>query len=1050
MIDMTSTQTHANKDATKNACITKFTEWWENANVLCRIIEEINPRISSMIASNGIITNTDKLAEILYDIVGPHFLKNVENDNEKRRKFLRLILKTTIEDGHVRKKDILEAVRHYARKDERNVVDIQDVPNMIMTPRLARQVAIELGLPMQVAETERSEKKESTEVITPHSALNPLYDYQYTTGRFIRKMLEGKMDSDQKKTLRKMITIPTGAGKTRLVAETIIRWFNDGKESDNAQQRNSKFVLWVAQSGELCEQAFSTFKVVFQSIGKPGTALHLHRFWGTGGTLPDFEMDDMLSDKGVIVATMQSLYKLLDMRHLEDLADLTSCIIIDEAHHTTASSYSKVLRKMGFNWDNRKSEISEKGIVLIGLTATPFRGTGAGSDTEKLIRWFNGVYLPDIPYKQGIENFKPHALIDCQTYVNTDEYVKILGERSYDRDGYIDDGDYFWRITRWDEDKSGGIKDEWIFEKQKNIEFKPKNQGEYEITLKVIDNEGDYDTATARMHVHQKTDTKNERLSAQQKNLYNTLTKRDILCSVYHLVLKSTHFQVSEKEAEYIQKWGEFSDATLRSVEENTTRNQMIIKEIEYLRKIGIKKVLFFGCSVNHSRMISTLLKTTYGIKSDYVDAHVGIDARIGAIERFKTGDLEVLCNFNILTAGFDAPSVDCVFVGRPVRSTLLYTQMIGRGMRGTKTGGTKNMLLVDVDDNFQLKSGHDLNIAKLGWETFKNYWTCIKNSSQFPNARQNVVVSAVKFESTSQQIDISTSIDSENVQSLSHTCSECNVNAVGIESIERIFGIVGDPKILMDSLAAKNRPGIPQKCQECRGAGGIQIPKPFVKKSISKTTSLPSTSKQQVAKIEKGNNPTAEDIDKEFEHLRDVVYAHIPTNRQFWELASFEIRNAMNHLYGGYHEYLKAKGITILGDHRLEDNLYDEYFELYVKTDKHKRTSETVSVKNLHKYGKYRIDDYAECFGSLEEFQIRVSTIIQRIGNIDKNASIEEIVADYEEITANCRREPHFEEIRTMSKIGIEHYLNLFGSLSRFRQIKSLHHKNKSRTPVL
>ena len=53
-----------------------------------------------------------------------------------------------------------------------------------------------------------------------------------------------------------------------------------------------------------------------------------------------------------------------------------------------------------------------------------------------------------------------------------------------------------------------------------------------------------------------------------------------------------------------------------------------------------------------------------------------------------------MLCNYDVLPAGFDAPNVDCILVGRPMRSILLYTQMAGRGMRRTKSGGTKDMLL--------------------------------------------------------------------------------------------------------------------------------------------------------------------------------------------------------------------------------------------------------------------------------------------------------------------------------------------------------------------
>ena len=160
-------------------------------------------------------------------------------------------------------------------------------------------------------------------------------------------------------------------------------------------------------------------------------------------------MDDLLDEKGVIIATIQSLYKLLEGERAEQLTSLsrlTSCIIIDEAHHSVAPIYSGVLRKMGFNW--RRKEVSDRGIVLIGLTATPFRGKGDGEDTRMLVRRYGGVYFPTIPYSDGIENYKPHALIDCPTFALAGEHVRILGERSYDRDGFIRDTDYIWTIKQ--------------------------------------------------------------------------------------------------------------------------------------------------------------------------------------------------------------------------------------------------------------------------------------------------------------------------------------------------------------------------------------------------------------------------------------------------------------------------------------------------------------------------------------------------------------------------------------------------------------------------
>ena len=1030
----TTSRTYTGRGTTKKTCVEKFKEWW-NADELSITISRINPNILGMIVQNNAsITNPDRLAEILYDIVGPHFLKNVENDTKKREMLLDLILDAAVKGCHVSEKDIVNAAKSTAKKSERDrIKSVKDVPGLTMTARIAKVLAKELGLPSQVADAEHAERLERTEVVVPHSALNPLYDYQYTTGLFIRGMLEGsEVGPDKRKVKRKMITIPTGSGKTRMVAEAVIKWLNDGKPSDSEQQSGSKFVLWVAQSGELCEQAFSMFKTVFESAGRHGTTLHIHRFWGSDGVLPDMDLDDLLDEKGVIVATIQSLTKLLGSGQLKELADLTSCIIVDEAHHAIASSYSKVLREMGFNWDNTKAEISTKGIILIGLTATPFRGTGDGSDTEKLKRRFNGAYFPEIPYVKGIENFKPHALVDCQTYAYAGEYVNILGERSYDRDGYIDDKDYFWRITRWGEGPhppdSAQDRDEWTFERRKNIKFKPARTGKYEITLKVVDNEGDHSTATARLHVRKKPDAGEAGMNERQKMLYEKLTKRNVLCNVYHVVLESKGtYSMTRQETDHIIKWGEFSNMTLKSVESDSRRNMMIVDEIVKLKRMGMKKILFFGCSVDHSRMISVLLKTIHNIRADYVDSKVGVDARINAIEGFKTGDLEVLCNFNILTTGFDAPGIDCVFVGRPVRSTLLYTQIIGRGMRGTKTGGTENMMLVDINDNFQLKSGHDPSNAGLGWKIFSSYWKYLRDETEFPGAIKQVVPGRAE----------SAGAASDRRHVVSHACSACGVEAVGIESIERIFGIVGPPKVLMGILESETRQGIPQKCMSCRGETSINIPKMSERRRVT----VPSVPNDPPAESKMPNNtpPTAEEIDEEFKHLRDGIYAHVPTSRQFWELARFDIREEMKRLYGGYHAYLKTKDIFVRGDRLLEDNLYDEYFELYVSSSQRPGSGEPISAEKLDEYGRYRMEDYEECFGSFTEFEDTATALTLRIHNIAREIPAEDLMLDYDAMEAELGREPHFEEIRSMSRFGVEYYLRMYGSLSRFKQIRSM-----------
>ena len=69
-------------------------------------------------------------------------------------------------------------------------------------------------------------------------------------------------------------------------------------------------------------------------------------------------------------------------------------------------------------------------------------------------------------------------------------------------------------------------------------------------------------------------------------------------------------------------------------------------------------------------------------------------------IERFRSGEIQVLTNYGVLTQGFDAPSTRAVYIARPTYSPNLYQQMIGRGLRGPLNGGEDRCLIVNVEDN--------------------------------------------------------------------------------------------------------------------------------------------------------------------------------------------------------------------------------------------------------------------------------------------------------------------------------------------------------------
>ncbi len=148
------------------------------------------------------------------------------------------------------------------------------------------------------------------------------------------------------------------------------------------------------------------------------------------------------------------------------------------------------------------------------------------------------------------------------------------------------------------------------------------------------------------------------------------------------------------------------------TIAKNRERNFSIVDR--YIKdKNRYKQTLVFALNVDNAIALNVLFKER-GIKSDYVisnvkDAITGVTTNFTKenkekIEDFRDGKLEVLINVNILTEGTDIPNVQTVFLTRPTISSILMTQMIGRGLRGEKAGGTKEAYIVSFVDEWKDK----------------------------------------------------------------------------------------------------------------------------------------------------------------------------------------------------------------------------------------------------------------------------------------------------------------------------------------------------------
>lgn len=93
------------------------------------------------------------------------------------------------------------------------------------------------------------------------------------------------------------------------------------------------------------------------------------------------------------------------------------------------------------------------------------------------------------------------------------------------------------------------------------------------------------------------------------------------------------------------------------------------------------KHIVFFCVDIEHCKSVSEALRR-YGIYAPYLTGKTSQSDRDRLIKDFREGNIQAVCNVNVLTEGFDAPHIDCIVLLRPTLSPGLYSQMVGRGLR--------------------------------------------------------------------------------------------------------------------------------------------------------------------------------------------------------------------------------------------------------------------------------------------------------------------------------------------------------------------------------
>lgn len=185
-------------------------------------------------------------------------------------------------------------------------------------------------------------------------------------------------------------------------------------------------------------------------------------------------------------------------------------------------------------------------------------------------------------------------------------------------------------------------------------------------------------------------------------NAVDYLTAEGYLASIEYVRLpfrSAGEVTLTPGEAERVEQGFELPARVVDQLESDDLRNLLIIEQVVREVEMG-GNVILFAVSVEHANLLASVLKLR-GVAAASVTGSTPRERRRQIIAKYRdTDEIRVLCNYGVLTTGFDAPKTNVAVIARPTSSVVLYSQMVGRAARGPRAGGNATCRVVTVVDS--------------------------------------------------------------------------------------------------------------------------------------------------------------------------------------------------------------------------------------------------------------------------------------------------------------------------------------------------------------
>ncbi len=183
----------------------------------------------------------------------------------------------------------------------------------------------------------------------------------------------------------------------------------------------------------------------------------------------------------------------------------------------------------------------------------------------------------------------------------------------------------------------------------------------------------------------------------------------------YYSIPPESKLQVDINSINRFAMDGDYLDAAAEGVMDRDEIRAEIVSTYERYAK-GKKGIVYTITKAHNIHVCSQFVSRGY--KAVAIDDSTPQGVREDYVNDFKCGRIDILCNVNIFSEGFDCPDVDFIQLARPTKSLSMYLQQVGRGLR--RVGPDKRLIILD---NVGLYNRFGFPSAKRQWRRhFEGY----------------------------------------------------------------------------------------------------------------------------------------------------------------------------------------------------------------------------------------------------------------------------------------------------------------------------------------